>query len=245
MGTFDFLTKNPSLIALAALGIGLFIFRDKISGFFSDVTGGTQAAATLGSNFNSNLQGIQDITTGISEFIANPLGDFEFPTFELPSFELPSFEFPTFQLPDFGSIIGGSGDITETPAAIGRASDRGRIIPVPEPIPIFTTGDQGSVFVAPVDEFGIGGGPSFIGGTTTFGDNIVDSLSEVLALFPSLTASQARDALEQNQGLTASQFRLTEPDVLNLTEPDQTFNNSSGGFSGLTPQQIFSLISGL
>jgi len=47
MGFLDSLSKNPSAIALAALGIGLFIFRDKISGFFSDITGGAEGTAQI------------------------------------------------------------------------------------------------------------------------------------------------------------------------------------------------------
>jgi len=62
----------------------------------------------------------------------------------------------------------------------------------------------------------LGGGPSFIGGTTTFGDNIVDTLSEVLAIFPELTASQARDALEEFSGLTGNEFAQINPDIINI-----------------------------
>jgi len=56
------LLNNPSIFALAALGIGLFLFRDKISNFFSKVTGGAEGAAQiaevggiLGQNLTSNL----------------------------------------------------------------------------------------------------------------------------------------------------------------------------------------------
>jgi len=100
------------------------------------------------------------------------------------------------------------------------------------------------------DPLGIGGGGSFIGGTTTFGDdsNIVDTLSEVLNIFPNLTASQAADALAQNVGLTPNQFAQTDPDIINISsagiDPEQIFNQASGGFSGLTPEQIANILTG-
>jgi len=98
------------------------------------------------------------------------------------------------------------------------------------------------------NNFGIGGGPSFMGGTTTFGNNIVDTLSEVLNIFPNLTASQAADALAENQGLTANQFALVDPDIINISsagvDPDQIILNASGGFSGLTPEQIAFILTG-
>jgi len=62
-----------------------------------------------------------------------------------------------------------------------------------------------------------GGGPSFIGGTTTFGDNLVDTLSEVLNIFPNLSASQATDALTEFGGLTGNEFAQIDPDVINIT----------------------------
>jgi len=62
-----------------------------------------------------------------------------------------------------------------------------------------------------------GGGPSFIGGTTTFGSNLVDTLSEVLNIFPNLSASQARDALSEFPGLTGNEFAQIDPDVINIT----------------------------
>jgi len=91
MGILSTLAKNPTLIALGALGIGLFIFRDKISTFFSNITGGAETANLLGENLLSNLQGTQDLLLGINKFFT----DFKFP--ELPSFEFPSFEFPEFK----------------------------------------------------------------------------------------------------------------------------------------------------
>lgn len=110
-----------------------------------------------------------------------------------------------------------------------------------------TIGTESEVFVPTVNEFDIGGGPSFIGGTTTFGDNLIDSLSEVLSIFPQLTASQARDVLEENPDLSASQFRLINPDVINISNAEienQVFLNSSGDFTGLTPEQIAKLLTG-
>jgi len=109
---------------------------------------------------------------------------------------------------------------------------------------------KGGFNVPESNPFGIGGGGSFIGGTTTFGDssNIVDTLSEVLNIFPNLTASQAADALAQNVGLTANEFAQVDPDIINISsagfDPEQIFNNASGGFSGLTPQQIAFILTG-
>jgi len=104
MGILSTLAKNPTLIALGALGIGLFVFRDKISDFFSNITGGAETANLLGENLLSNLQGTQDLLLGINKFFT----DFKFPTFE--DFEFPSFEFPEFKFEfpsfDFGGLFG-------------------------------------------------------------------------------------------------------------------------------------------
>jgi len=118
--------------------------------------------------------------------------------------------------------------------------------PTPQPLD-----NMGIGFDVPAeDPLGIGGGGSFIGGTTTFGDetNIIDTLSEVLAIFPNLTASQAADALAENQGLTGNEFAQINPDIINISsagiDPEQIINNASGGFSGLTPQQIAFILTG-
>jgi len=99
MGILDSLSKNPSLIALAALGIGLFIFRDKISGFFSDISGGAQATAKVGETTNlllenllGNLTGTQNLLTDLNKSISN-------------------FQFPNpFEGLDLSKIFGGNGD---------------------------------------------------------------------------------------------------------------------------------------
>jgi len=98
------------------------------------------------------------------------------------------------------------------------------------------------------DPTGLGGGVSFIGGTTTFGSGIVDTLSEVLTIFPNLTASQAANALFANPDLTKNEFAQITPFQSSISsaggDPDQIFNNASGGFSGLTAQQIANILTG-
>jgi len=111
--------------------------------------------------------------------------------------------------------------------------------------------NQGIGFDVPFnDPLGQGGGLSFIGGTTTFGDetNIIDTLSEVLNIFPNLTASQAANALFANPDLTGNQFAQITPIQPSISssgvDPEQIINNASGGFSGLTPEQIAFILTG-
>jgi len=64
-----------------------------------------------------------------------------------------------------------------------------------------------------------------------------------------LRANQIDDLLEQNQGLTASQFRLINPiPETSLSsegvDPAQVLLNSASGFTGLTPEQIAQLLTG-
>jgi len=107
------------------------------------------------------------------------------------------------------------------------------------------------IIVPTEDPAQIGGGQSFIGGTTTFGDssNIVDTLTEVLNLFPNLTASQAANALAEFPNLTPNEFRQINPNVPSVSsaggDPEQIFNNTSDpNLSGLTPEQIFKKLFG-
>jgi len=127
MGILDSISKNPSFLALAALGIGLFIFRDRISGFFSDITGGAEGAASiaetgglLARNLQSNLTQTplpEDPLFGTSGFftnIAKGISEFKFPSFEFPS------------ISGFGNgrqeVEGTNGDFTD----VGMAQARGR-----------------------------------------------------------------------------------------------------------------------
>jgi len=147
MGIISTLTKSPGLLALGALGIGLFIFRDRISGFFSDITGGLEGAKELGEttkllneNLLSNLRGIQDILSG-DIFKDFKFPEFKFPefNFEFPTFEIPSFEFPDFakQFADFFAEIGGvngqgmptePGDFTQVGMAEARARQEPKVV---------------------------------------------------------------------------------------------------------------------
>jgi len=98
MGVIENLAKNPAVLGIAAVGIIAFIFKDKISDFLSNISGGAATANILGENLLSNLQGTQNLLKGVNDFFT----DFklpEFPTFEFPTFEFPTFEFPTFEFP--------------------------------------------------------------------------------------------------------------------------------------------------
>jgi hypothetical protein len=59
-----------------------------------------------------------------------------------------------------------------------------------------------------------GGGVSFIGGTIR--ENPVDTLSEVLNIFPQLSASQAADFLNEHSGILPSQIDRIDPDIKNI-----------------------------
>lgn len=120
-------------------------------------------------------------------------------------------------------------------------------VQTPDSFRTFTDGDK--IITSIANEQNLGGGVSFQGGITTLGDNTVDTLSEVLSIFPGLTASQARDALMENPNLSPGEFALINPDVRNISNVDdvapQIFNNTSNSqFNGLTPEQIFKLITG-
>ena len=201
--------SSPFGLGLLALG-AIFIFRDKISEFFQ-------------SGFESIGSGLGDI-------------NIQLPSIELPSVELPSlppFEFPS--LPDIpipvevlplthpGEGLPNPADdpTNPTPFDVGIIpelfEEGGIAVPVGADPTVTEVQFGTTIAVPPGDELGFGGGPSFIGGTTTFGENLVDTLGEVLSIFPGLTASQAADALAAFPGLTGSQFALIDPDIINIT----------------------------
>ena len=187
--------SSPFGLGLLALG-ALFIFRDKISQFVQ--SGLESVGSGIGGSININLPDLPALP-------------------DLP--DLPGLP----SLPDiFGDIFGGKPTAPEPQPPL-ITSTTGTVPPSAPPIvigdfnPFDTIGDETGIVVAPKDEFGLGGGLTFVSGVTTFGDNLVDTLSEVLSIFPNLTASQARDALEENPGLTGSQFRFINPDIINIT----------------------------
>jgi len=241
MGILDTISKNPSFLALAALGIGLFIFRDKISGFFSDITGGAQGTAQvaktagiLAENFESFLTLTplpDDPIFGESGFFAG-IGDF-FKDFKLPTFELPSL--PSF--PSFPEAIPEEGDTS----FIGPVQpDKPFMLP-PTSLPIVQ--DFG-VTVAPtllddiIQPF-TGGGISFEGGTIfeTPIENL--SLSQIIDKFM-VTASQAADIKAQAIGFTPEeQIFLGQGQEISPLGDIASMPAVTEGFQGLTPEQIF------
>ena len=84
------------------------------------------------------------------------------------------------------------------------------------------TSEERSDFVFPSDglevelptdpQFGFGG-PSFIGGIIR--ENPVDTLNEVLNLFPELSASQAADFLNEFSGISPTDALRVDPDIIN------------------------------
>jgi len=245
MGILDSLSKNPSIIALAALGIGLFIFRDKISDFFSNISGGAEAVGTAGEisntlldNLQGNLTGQNDLLNSITEFFTGG-GD---PLPAQPTPEAPTFN---FEFPDLGEIFGGLfPPAQEEPQIPQQAFDAFIPTSLPEERPLNLAG----FFTPPVSanvQTGLdtgqqfqGGGPSFIGG----------SVSEIP--LERLSLGQIIERL----GVTASQAASLRAEAIGFTPGEQSFLNqgqeisplgdlantpqSSEGFQGLTPQEI-------
>ena len=224
------LANNPAVVIIAIVGIALFIFRDKISGAFASVGEGF-------GNINIELPALPTI-----EFPSFP----EFPTFEFPTIALPDifggatggpveqvggfFEGIQQQINDFFSGVTGGGTTPPQFEGAGTPEDPFIVpsggggtgvpiqdelevvftpfIPSPEPIEVLDPEAGG--------EFG-GGGPSFEGGFIF--ENPIDTLSEVLAAFPQLTASQAADFLAEFSGILPSQLPFIDPDITNITAP--------------------------
>jgi len=95
-------------------------------------------------------------------------------------------------------------------------------------------------------EFGIGG--INVSGLPIFGtikETPITTLTQVLNLFPDLTASQAADFLGEFSGISPAAALLQGGDVINITgspdDPPQVINQTSLGIAG-TAQQIFNLL---
>jgi len=263
MGILSNLAKNPSLIALAALGIGLFIFRDRISGFFSDITGGAKTANLLGENLLSNLQGTQNLLLGINKFFT----DFKLPTFE--DFKLPEFKFD-FEFPDFfpkaEADVGT--DIDKALAAGATVEDIQDIIGIdptdpnqdptkflPPDLPTeIPTGTAPSIILPTQQDFSVqtdfpdqqfqGGGISFEGGFVSETPIEFLSLSQIIDKFM-VTASQAANIKAQAIGFTPEeQAFLTQGQEISPLGDVASMPAVTEGFEGLTPEQIFAQLVG-
>lgn len=204
------------LLAIGAIGVTLFIFKDRISEFF----GGLKFPEVTLPTIN-----LPDITFPTFEFP-------EFPTIEFPEF--PSFEFPSFEFPDFSNLfVSGGGELPDLPTspeitAEIESQGGGPIGPcdikqdaqgnvtivcqddapmdmfsgVPSPPPLPPPPITVDPFLETEGEF-VGGGPSFIGGS--IGQTPLTGLFQVLDLFPGFSASQAANFLFQFSGILPSE----------------------------------------
>ncbi len=244
MAKSDFLgglLKNPSVIAIAALGVLAFVFRDKISSFASGITGGAKTVSNFGEvgqglseNLLGSFEGIQDIFSGkIFEGI-------EFPQFEFPKFELPKFELPKFELleliDDIFKPTEQGADITTTPAAVGRASNRGRLentssIPSMELL-------TGKNIQTEIEGNFQGGGISFQGGTIRETPIEFLSLGQIVDKF-NVSASRAADIRAQAKNDFGDfEFGTNTFNDKNIPELQNIGAVSDDSFQGLTAQEI-------
>jgi len=242
---------------LAALGILAVIFRKDITNFFSSLSGGAAGIksvtdlgerATEGLNLQlDNLdQFFKDSETNINQFNLEKDQFFKDSQTNLDNFFQGGQDF-------FSNIFKGisetvtdpfipkeeSTDITETPAAIGRASDRDRIIP--RTIEDFRnqqnvqTDIEGNQFS--------GGGVSFIGGSVTETPIQFLSLGQIIDRF-NVTASQAADIRARSDGsLEGFDFGTNTGRAIDLLTraiglPSTAGQTSNAEFEGLTPTQI-------
>ena len=147
-----------------------------------------------------------------------------------------------------GGFLGGLIPSIPTAEAVEAPPIQGPIAPLPverpltlaeiapsimEPVPTPTVISQ-----LPDSQVFVGAGPSFIGGVVR--ENPIDTLSEVLAAFPQLTASQAADFLSEFSGILPSQVGLIDPDIRNITANIEGVNIPvpTIGISDLRQQEI-------
>jgi len=226
-------------LGVVALGIGLFLFRDKIADFFS---GGLTG---LGKAVNEGVGGIGESFAG-----------FQFPSISLPEITFPDFNiFAQQQSPlteaqqfDFSGLVGGVSPVpTGEPADIFR--DAARFAQdFPEPFvprdPVKEALTDTSIQVAPslldqiVKPF-TGGGVSFEGGGI-FETPIANlSLSQIIDKFM-VTASQAADIRAQAIGFTPEEqaFLGQGQEISPLGALASEPAVSDPAFAGLTPEEI-------
>jgi len=222
MGILENLAKSPGLLALGALAIGLFVFRDRISGFFSDITGGAQGTASiaeLGGILSENLTSNLTLTPLPKDPIFGEMGFFANISKTISEFKLPSFELSSFAEPEvtggLGSM-GGTGIIPE-PEGTGGLGSMGGTGKLPEPTSQLNLGQEQPFTLAPLG---------------------AQTLTSIIDKFM-VTASQAANIkfIAQQGG---DPFATPE-NIFGENPPAVT---SGLGLEGLTPEQIFSQLFG-
>lgn len=246
--------NNPGVVGIAAIAIGLFLFRDKISNFFQS--------------------GVDSIGAGIGDINVN-LPAINFPTFEFPTIELPTFNFDfgdTFKgiqdsldkifvqfsnLDQPGREMGSTPDPDVIPDFSGRGTrpdpvDQGPIINPEGTIPLDPNRplslDQLAAFARPSaiapqivqsaipDQQFFGGGPSFISGSVSeipLERLSLGNITEMLGISASAAASLRAEAIGFTPEETAFLSQGQELSPLGDLGPQ-----TSGGFEGLTPEEV-------
>lgn len=268
MGLVSELTKSPGLLALGALAIGLFVFRDRISGFFSDITGGAAGTAQIAETGGILARNLQSNLTA-TPLPTDPLfGQQGFFTETVPTAIIGAGE-------GIGDFFGGiTKAISDAISSIIPEADA-EIAPVPIPTEPTFFGDVGAaesrarqepINIEPVIQQTVGSfnvqsqipdqqfqgfGVGFEGGVIRETPTEFLSLSQIIDKFM-VTASQAADIRAQAQGFTPAEEEFLRPRSIvfdefggalagsQITEPAV----SDPQFSGLTPEQIFQQLVG-
>jgi len=117
--------------------------------------------------------------------------------------------------------------------------------PLPPDTPIDPSFRDGTVIqsLGTEQEF-MGGGQGFIGGSVS--PTPITTLTQVLALFPQATASQAANFLAEFSGILPEAALQQGLEVVSFSgspdDPPQMFNQSSVGTEGISPQELFKLL---
>jgi len=115
-------------------------------------------------------------------------------------------------------------------------------IPPDQPSQDFGFDDTVLNLIGTSQEF-TGGGVGFMGGVIN--PTPITTLTQVLDLFPNLTASQAADFLGENFGILPEAALQIGGDVINISgDPSQPILDqpSSLGTTGISPQELFKLL---
>jgi len=216
------LFSNPAVIILGALGIGLFVFKDKISGFFEGLKFPEIKLPDINIDFPDlppppdlsgfdlcSLFGIGCDAEAEEEVETSPEileADCQCGT-DIVQDATGTVTVTCKVCQDVGmdpALLEEPGDAELFAMDFPEPIDEIPIPPPPEPIvepppPIIVDPE---LDIPPDVEF-VGGGPSFIGGS--IGQTPVTTLFQVLALFSGFSASQAANFLFQFSGISPSE----------------------------------------